>query len=181
MTKLKKTIVLVGMMGAGKTAVGTALARRLGVRFLDSDTEIERAAAMTVAEIFERDGELFFREKEAQVLARLLEDSAHVLAIGGGAFVSADNRRMIAERGVSVWLRASADLLWHRVKSKPTRPLLQTPRPRQTLEELMRVRTPVYALADLVVDAKPGISAAHMAGRVEDALVSHPELFERSA
>ena len=124
---VKKTIVLVGMMGAGKTAVGKALAARLDVPFLDSDTALQEAANMTIAEIFERDGEVFFRERETQVLRRLLEDETKsVLSTGGGAFLAAENRELITQMGVSVCLQASLPLLWNRVKHKNTRPLLRT-------------------------------------------------------
>ena len=110
--QLGKTVVMVGMMGAGKTAIGTALARALDVPFLDSDEEIVKAANMSIAEIFERDGEPFFRRKESQVIERLLETERCVLSTGGGAFLSPENRQMISEKGVSVWLRADLDLLW---------------------------------------------------------------------
>ena len=170
MAELKRTIVLVGMMGAGKSAVGSALARRLRVRLLDSDAEIEKAANMTVAEIFARDGEAFFREKEHQVIARLLAGPSSVLAVGGGAFLSERNRQLISARGVSVWLRVAVDLLWQRVRSKTTRPLLQTADPRGTLERLNAARAADYARADIVVDARPGLSAAQTAVLVEEAL-----------
>ena len=136
MQRLKKTVVMVGMMGAGKTAVGTALARLLGVDFVDSDDEISRAADRTIAEIFERDGEDFFRARESEVLARLLRGQPCVLSTGGGAFMAEANRQMIHDNGVSVWLRADLDLLWQRVKHKTTRPLLRTPNPRETLREI---------------------------------------------
>ena len=136
---------MVGMMGAGKTAIGAALARRLNVAFLDSDAEIETAANMSIAEIFARDGEAFFRAKEAQVISRLLDGEPSVLSTGGGAFLQAGNREAISAAGVSVWLRADIGLLWNRVKHKTTRPLLRTPNPRETLEELCRVRNPEYA------------------------------------
>ncbi len=152
--KLKKTVVLVGMMGSGKTAVGSALARILGVPFLDSDTELTRAANMTIAEIFERDGEPFFRQKETQVINRLLETERGILSTGGGAFLSAENRQIIAEKGVAVWLRADIDLLWSRVRHKTTRPLLRTENPYRTLSDLCKARNPVYALAELAVDAR---------------------------
>ncbi|MEL6518900.1 MAG: shikimate kinase, partial [Pseudomonadota bacterium] len=116
--RLNKTVVMVGMMGAGKTAIGQALARKLQVPFLDSDAEIVEAANASIAEIFERYGEAFFREKEAQVIARLLAGPPGVLSTGGGAFLSADNREMISKAGVSVWLKADLDLLWARVKHK---------------------------------------------------------------
>ncbi len=152
--KLKKTIVLVGMMGAGKTAVGKALAARLGVPFLDSDAEIIEASAMSIAEIFERYGEPFFREKESRVLDRLLEaDVKGVLSTGGGAFLAEANRRLISEKGISVCLQADLDLLWNRVRHKTTRPLLRTANPRATLKELYEARASVYAMADVSVRA----------------------------
>ena len=156
--KLRKTVVMVGMMGAGKTAIGTHLARVLRVPFLDSDEEIVRAAAMSIPEIFARDGEAFFRARESEVLARLLLGRPSVLSTGGGAFLSAANRAAIGAAGVSVWLRADLDLLWQRVRHKTTRPLLQTPNPRETLARLLEERAPSYMQADLVVDAAPGLS-----------------------
>lgn len=164
------------MMGAGKTAVGTALARMLGVPFLDSDEEIERAANMTIAEIFARDGEAFFRARESRVLERLLAGRPAVLSTGGGAFLSEENRRMIRERGVSVWLSAPLDLLWARVRHKTTRPLLRTPNPRETLQRLLEARAPVYALADLTVEAQPDIAVEEMARRVLAALETRPDV-----
>ena len=113
--KLKKTVVLVGMMGAGKTAVGRALAARLAVPFLDADIEIEKAANMTISEIFQRDGEEFFRARETEVIDRLLDARPAILSVGGGAFLSARNREMIATKGLSVWLDADLDVLWSRV------------------------------------------------------------------
>ncbi|MGP3696459.1 shikimate kinase [Rhodobacter sp. NSM] len=177
MARLKKTVVMVGMMGAGKTAVGTALARSLAVPFLDSDEEIERAADRTIAEIFARDGEPFFREKESQVLSRLLHGDPCVLSTGGGAFMSEANRRMIRDQGVSVWLKADLDTLWQRVRHKTTRPLLRTPNPRETLRALLEARDPVYALADLAVASGDG-SVENMALRVRDALATRPDVLE---
>ena len=168
--KLRKTVVMVGMMGAGKSAIGTALAKRLDVAFLDSDAEIERAASRTIAEIFERDGEEFFRDRETQVIARLLNGDPVILATGGGAFLCEGNRRLIGERGLSVWLRADLDLLWQRVRHKTTRPLLHTTHPKQTLASLYEARTPIYALADVTVDAAPSRSIDEMTDRVLKAL-----------
>lgn len=176
--QLKKSVVMVGMMGAGKTAVGTALARLLAVPFLDSDEEIERAANRTIAEIFERDGEPFFRLKESQVLRRLLEGPPCILSTGGGAFLAEENRRMISAQGVSVWLRADLDLLWHRVRHKSSRPLLRTANPRETLRAIYRVRVPVYALADLAVDAEAELPIEKMALRVKQALSTRADVLE---
>ncbi|CUH53072.1 shikimate kinase [Shimia marina] len=168
---LKKTVVLVGMMGAGKTAVGRALAAKLDVPFIDSDAEIEKAANMSIAEIFARDGEPFFRQKESQVIARLLEDERCILSTGGGAYLAEGNRAVISERGVAVWLDADVDLLWSRVKHKDTRPLLRTDNPRQTLEEIFAARVPLYSQADLPVPAEAGLSIEEMADRVAHALL----------
>lgn len=178
MGRLKKTVVLVGMMGAGKTAIGTQVARVLGVPFLDSDEEIVRAANRTIAEIFERDGEPFFRQKETQVIGRLLTGPPCVLSTGGGAFMSDVNRRQIADMGVSVWLRADLDLLWNRVRHKTTRPLLRTANPRETLRALCDVRNPVYALADIAVDAQSDLSIEAMARKVLVALATRPDVLE---
>ncbi len=166
-------------MGAGKTAVGKSLARRLGVAFLDSDEEIVRAANMEIAEIFARDGEAFFRARESEVIARLLAGAPCVLSTGGGAFLAGKNRRMIREAGVSVWLNADLDLLWSRVRHKKTRPLLRTPDPRATLESLYEKRVPVYAQADIEVRSEPGLSIEDMSERVLQALLAkRPDVVE---
>ena len=127
-------------MGSGKSAIGTALSRRLDVPFLDSDAEIEAAANMTIAEIFAAYDEAFFREKEAQVIARLLDTETGVLSTGGGAFLRPENREAISKQGIAVWLRADIELLWSRVRHKTTRPLLLTENPRATLESLCHAR-----------------------------------------
>lgn len=177
--QLHKTVVMVGMMGAGKTAVGRALAARLDVPFLDSDAEIERAANMTVPEIFARDGEPFFRTKEAQVIARLLEEERGILSTGGGAFLAEENRKNISAKGVSLWLNADLDLLWQRVKHKDTRPLLRTPDPRATLAEIYEARVPLYALADVSVRSMPDVSIELMVDRVIDVLLANrPDVLE---
>jgi len=170
--RLTRTVVLVGMMGAGKTAVGHALAARLGVPFLDSDEEIVKAAQMTVAEIFARDGEPFFRARESEVLERLLSGSPAVVSTGGGAFLSAANRALIARLGASVWLKADLELLWNRVKHKNTRPLLRTENPRATLAGLLAARTPFYEQAQIAVEAEPSLSIEEMAGKVVTALAA---------
>lgn len=177
--KLKKTVVMVGMMGAGKTAVGKALAAVLDVPFLDSDAEIELAANMTIAEIFERDGEAFFRDRETQVIDRLLETEKGILSTGGGAFLSDRNRKLISEKGVSVWLKADLDLLWSRVKHKETRPLLRTDDPFATLKELYEARVPVYAKSDICVETQPGYSIAKTTGLVVAALAARPNVLEK--
>lgn len=168
------------MMGAGKTAVGTQLARILGVPFLDSDEAIEKAANMSITEIFERDGEAFFRAKESQVLARLLAGAPSILSTGGGAFLSASNRAIIAERGVAVWLKADLDLLWNRVRHKATRPLLRTANPKETLQTMLAAREPVYAEAGLAVQARPEYSVEDMAGRVIEALATRTDVLDKA-
>ena len=166
-------------MGAGKTAVGTQLARALSVPFVDSDEEIVKAANMSIAEIFERDGEPFFRRKEAQVIARLLHGRAGILSTGGGAFLQEANRTLIAAEGVSVWLKADIDLLWTRVRHKTNRPLLRTNDPRATLTALYEARVPIYALADLCVEARADYSVEVMAEQVIATLQTRPDVLER--
>ncbi len=178
---LKKTVVLVGMMGSGKTAVGKALAADLDVPFLDSDHEIEKAANMSVAEIFARDGEGFFRQKEAQVIDRLLDEKCGILSTGGGAFMRASNRDLISLKGVSVWLDADLDLLWNRVKSKNTRPLLRTPNPFEKLKEMYEARVDIYRIADISVRADARYSIVDMADRVTQALVNHQGILEKTS
>ena len=175
---LVKTVVMVGMMGAGKTAVGRALAQRLGVAFLDSDAEIEVAANRSVPEIFERDGEAFFRSRETQIIERLLIEKRCILSTGGGAFLSEKNRTHISAQGISVWLNADLELLWSRVRSKDTRPLLRTDDPRATLKNLYDQRVPIYSLADLTVGSAPEYSIEDMVDQVIDALVSRNDILE---
>jgi shikimate kinase len=177
--ELRKTVVLVGMMGAGKTAIGSAVARELSVPFLDSDTEIERAANRTIAEIFARDGEPFFRERETQVIRRLLRSKPGILSTGGGAYMSERNRRMIHDAGVAVWLKADLELLWSRVRHKDTRPLLRTPDPYGTLKALYEARVPSYALAELHVEARPEYAIDDMAAKVIAALLTRPDVLEK--
>ncbi|MEM9031743.1 MAG: shikimate kinase [Pseudomonadota bacterium] len=179
--RLKKTVAMIGMMGSGKTAIGTATARSLGVPFLDSDNEISRAANLTIPEIFERYGEPFFREKEAQVVGPLLAGPAGILSTGGGAYLDAGNRETIAKKGVALWLRADLELLWSRVRHKDTRPLLRTPDPKGTLAKLLRERAPVYSEADLVVDASADYSIDLMSAKVIDVLLTRPDVLEPEA
>ncbi|MEE8548487.1 MAG: shikimate kinase [Alphaproteobacteria bacterium] len=148
-----KTIVLVGLMGAGKTSVGRLLAKRLDLEFIDADDEIEQAAQCSIDQIFESHGEAEFRDGERRVIARLLTGPTHVLATGGGAFMRKETRDAIRGWGISVWLRADLDLLLRRVSRRKNRPLLRNENPRQTLEKLMEERYPVYAEADIVVDS----------------------------
>ena len=175
---LKKTIVMVGMMGAGKTAVGRALASELGVPFVDSDHEIETAASMTIAEIFARDGEAFFRARETEVIQRLLEGAPCVLSTGGGAYLAERNRAMISAKGVAVWLNADLDLLWSRVRHRDSRPLLKPANPSATLTELFHKRVPFYAQADIEVPSSPGLSVQDMAKRVVAAVSDRADVLE---
>ena len=178
MQRLKKTVVMVGMMGAGKTAVGTAVARSLAVAFRDSDEEIVKAAHRSIPEIFERDGEGFFRARETEVLARLLRGAPCILSTGGGAFLSEANRSLIRDAGIAVWLRADLDLLWQRVRHKTTRPLLRTANPRETLRQLYEARVPFYSQADITVDSAADLSIDDMAAKVIAALKPRPDVLE---
>lgn len=146
-----RSIVLVGMMGAGKSSVGKRLARRLALPFADADTEIEQAAGMTIPEIFALHGEPAFRDGEKKVIARLLEAGPMVLATGGGAYMIEETRAAIASHGISVWLKAELDVLLRRVRRRDDRPLLKSGDPEATLARLIDQRYPVYALADVTV------------------------------
>jgi shikimate kinase len=150
----RRSIVLVGMMGAGKSSVGRRLAARLGIPFVDADIEIEKAAGMTITEIFAAHGEPYFRAGETRVIARLLEGGPQVLATGGGAFMNADTRATIRVKGISVWLRATLEVLSRRIKRRGDRPLLTNADPIETLRRLMDERYPVYAEADLTVESR---------------------------
>jgi shikimate kinase len=152
----RRAIVLVGLMGAGKTKIGRRLAARLNLPFFDSDEEIETAAGETIEEIFANRGEAVFRDGERRVIARLLHGPVHVLATGGGAFMDPVTRRVITARGVSVWLRAELDVLFARVSRRTNRPLLKTPNPRGVLAELIDRRYPIYAEADVTIDSGEG-------------------------
>ena len=151
----RRSIVLVGMMGVGKSSVGRRLAGRLSIPFVDADAEIEKAAGMSIADIFARNGEPYFRSGEARVIARLLEGGPQVLATGGGAIMNADTRAAIKAKGVSIWLNAEFDVLMRRInKRKHERPLLQTADPAATLRQLLDERAPVYAQSDLTVQSR---------------------------
>ncbi len=149
-----RSVVLVGLMGAGKSTVGRRLAARLDLPFKDADAEIEAAAGMSVADIFAIHGEPYFREGEARVICRLLQEGPAVLATGGGAFMNPDTRARIAAAGVSIWLKAELDVLMRRVRKRATRPLLKNADPEARMRELMAVRQPVYALADLTIESR---------------------------
>lgn len=148
-----RPVVLIGLMGAGKTSIGKRLAARLDLPFSDADQEIEKAAGKTIAEIFEEDGETCFRDGERRVIARLLEGGAIVLSTGGGAFMNKETRDRIAANGISVWLKADIEVLMQRVSRRDNRPLLKN-NPRAVMERLILERYPVYALADITVDSR---------------------------
>jgi shikimate kinase len=150
---LPRTVALVGLMGAGKSAIGRRLAHRLGLPFVDADDEIERAAGCTISEFFERFGETEFRNGERRVISRLLEGPPHVLSTGGGAYIDAITRALMREKALTIWLRADLDVLYDRVKKRPHRPLLRQGDPREILGRLMDQRYPIYAEADLVVES----------------------------
>jgi shikimate kinase len=149
-----RSIVLVGMMGAGKSSIGRKLATRLNLPFVDADSEIERAAGMSIPDIFERHGEPSFRAGEARVIARLLDGGPQVLATGGGAFMNAETRSAIGAKGISIWLKAEYDVLIKRIKRRGDRPMLDTSDPGETLRQLLDERDPVYAQADVLVHSR---------------------------
>jgi shikimate kinase len=168
-----RLIVLVGMMGAGKSTIGRRLAARLGLPFLDADSEIEAAAGMSIPDIFEAHGEPQFRDGEARVIARLLESGPAVLATGGGSFMREETRNRVGAKAVSIWLKADADIIMRRVRRRADRPLLQTPDPEATVGRLISEREPVYQHADLtvwsrdvphekIVDETVSLLAAHL-------------------
>ena len=168
----RRSIVFVGLMGAGKTAIGRKVATALGLPFTDGDHEIETVSRMTIPDLFDRYGEAEFRALEQRVILRILEGGPQVLSTGGGAFVNAQTREAIAERGVSVWLKADIDVLMERVSKKQNRPLLRTADPRAVLEKLMADRYPIYAEAHLTVPTRDERKEV-IAAEVIDALGRH--------
>jgi len=154
--RVTKTIALVGLMGAGKSSIGRRLAQRLGLPFIDADSEIEAAADATIEEIFQRHGEAAFRDGERRVIARILDGPIHVLATGGGAFMDASTRALLRARAISLWLRADIELMLARVGRRSNRPLLKSGEPRAVLEQLIAQRYPIYAQADITVDSVDG-------------------------
>lgn len=152
----QRSLVLVGLMGAGKSTVGRRLSNALRLPFYDADQEIESAAGCSISDFFERYGETAFRDGERKVIARLLKGPRHVLATGGGAFMDPATRALIKREGFSIWLRADIGLLMERVMKRQTRPLLKNTDPRATMERLMAERYPIYAEADLTVDSNGG-------------------------
>jgi shikimate kinase len=147
----KRNLVFIGLMGAGKSAIGRLTAQALGIPFVDSDHEIEKVSRMTISDLFATYGEEEFRALEARVLKRLLRSGPRVVSTGGGAYINERSRRQIKKGGLTIWLNADFDVLWERVNKRDTRPLLKTENPKQTLENLMRSRYPIYAEADLTV------------------------------
>jgi shikimate kinase len=150
---LPRTVALVGLMGAGKSAIGKRLAARLGLPFVDADNEIERAAGCSIAEFFERHGEAAFRAGERRVIARLLDDPVHILSTGGGAYIDSETRALMRGKALTVWLRAELNVLYDRVRKRSHRPLLRQGDPREILAGLMTKRHPIYAEADIIVDS----------------------------
>lgn len=169
-----RPIILVGLMGAGKTTIGRRLAKRLSIPFRDADHEIEAAANLSVAEIFAQHGEAHFRDGEKKVIARLLEEGTHVLATGGGAWMNDETRSTVKGRGVSVWLKAEFDILMERVRRRSHRPLLQDPDPEGVMHRLIDERYPVYAEADLTVLSRD-VPHEAIVGAVVDALEEYVE------
>jgi len=171
-------LVLVGLMGAGKSSIGRRLAQRLGVPFADADAEIEKAAGRTIPEIFEAFGEAEFRNGERRVIRRLIETGGpRVLATGGGAFMADDTRALIKERATALWLKADFETLFERVSRRSNRPLLKTSDPQATLRDLMTKRYPIYAEADIVVETRR-VPIEETVDKVYHAVLDH---FEREA
>ncbi len=167
-----RPIVLIGMMGAGKTTVGRRLAARLGRHFVDSDEEVEKAAGMSIEDIFAAHGEGDFRAGEVKVIARLLKEGGIVLGTGGGAFMNVETRALIHETAVSVWIKADFELLFQRVSRRSHRPLLKTANPRETLQKLIDARYPTYAGADITV-VSSDVPQDQVASDVIDAIIAH--------
>lgn len=178
--RLARTVVLVGMMGAGKSTIGRKLAQRLGAPFVDADTEIERAAGCSIPDIFKTYGEEAFRDGERRVIARLLDDPPHVLAMGGGAFVDPTTRAKAKTNAVSIWLNPDFETLFRRVSRRSNRPMLFVDDPRAQLQKLLQDRTPSYAEADIVVTGGEAPAEA-AAAEAEAALETHGALLEEAS
>jgi shikimate kinase len=173
----RRNLVLVGLMGAGKSAIGKLVAQMLGIPFVDSDHEIERVSRMTIPELFAAYGEPEFRKLEQRVIRRLLKSGPRVLSTGGGAFINDETRKAIRDNALSLWLDADLEVLWERVNKRDNRPLLKTPNPKKTLEDLMIARYPTYATADLRVksrDIKKELVAAEVIAAVASTLEHSP-------
>ena len=172
-----KSIVLIGLMGAGKTAIGRRLAGRLSLPFVDADSEIERAAGQSISDIFGEHGEAYFRDGERRVIERLLQDGPQVLATGGGAYITPETREAVGQKGISVWLKADLDVLMERVGRRDNRPLLKTGDPEQVMKKLIEDRYPVYANADITVQSR-NVTHETIVGEIVKAL--HANLIEQS-
>lgn len=167
-----RPIVLIGMMGAGKTTVGRRVAAKLGRHFVDSDEEVEKAAGMTIEDIFRTHGEADFRAGEVKVIARLLKDQGIVLGTGGGAFINPETRALVKSSALSVWIKADFELLFQRVSRRSNRPLLKTANPRETLQKLIEARYPIYAEADVTVVSRD-VPQDQVAAEVIDAVLDY--------
>ena len=178
MQQTEKIIVLIGLMGAGKTSVGRKLAKLINMDFVDVDEEITKAAGCSVEDIFFKYGEDAFRDVEERVMARLLGEKTRVLATGGGAFINKNIRTSIKEHGVSVWLNADLETLWKRVKHKRSRPLLRTENPRETLANIYKDRVKTYCLADIIIESRDKSSLEEMANLVIKSLLDRNDLIE---
>lgn len=170
----RRNLVFVGLMGAGKSAVGRMVASQLGLPFVDTDVEIERVSRMTISELFAAYGEEEFRALETRVIKRLLRSGPRVVSTGGGAFINDKTRRQIERGGLSLWLKADIDVLWERVNKRDHRPLLKTENPKQTLKDLMDKRYPVYQLADLTIQSRD-VRKEVIANEVLMAVIQHSE------
>jgi shikimate kinase len=171
----RRSIVLIGMMGAGKSSIGRRLAARLNLSFVDADAEIEKAAGMSIPEIFATHGEPYFRAGEARVIARLLESGPQVLATGGGAFMNPETRATIRAKGISIWLKAAFDVLMRRIKRRADRPLLAGADPAEALNRLIAERYPTYAEADLTVESRD-VPHDTIVSEIVAMICSHPSL-----
>jgi shikimate kinase len=171
----QRPLVLVGLMGCGKSSIGKRLAARLSLPFIDADEEIERVAQKSISEIFADHGEAFFRDREAKVIARLLGSGPQVLATGGGAFITPETRQKIREAGLSIWLRAELPVLMRRVGKRDTRPLLKSGDPEQVMRNLMAARYPIYAEADITIESRD-IPHDSIVAEIIAALARHPAL-----
>ena len=167
--RLDRPIALVGMMGAGKSTIGRRLAKQLELEFVDSDDAIEEACGLAAGEVFNRYGETDFRDGERRIIARLVDDGVKVIATGGGAFAEESTRQLLKDKAITIWLDASIDVLAARTAGRDTRPLLNTPNPRATLEKLLEKRRPLYAQADIHVTS-PNVAHREVVGWIVSAV-----------
>ena len=171
-------LVLVGLMGAGKSSIGVKLSDYLNVGFIDADQEIEKAAGMSINEIFEKFGEKYFRDGEKKVINRLILQKPQVLSTGGGAFISKESREIIRIHGYSIWLKADLETLWSRLSGKKNRPLLNKETPKNTLNNLIKERNPIYSSADITVESKSNITQSEMVDQIGEKLKKNNMLNE---